>query len=255
MEKAVKENHETLAGIIIEPMVQGAGGMKIYSPVYLKKLREITKKYNIHLIADEIAVGFGRTGKMFACEHGEISPDIMCIGKALTAGYYPMSVVLMTEEIYSSFYADYFEGKSFLHSHSFSGNPIGCRIALEVLKIYEEDNILDEINKKGEYLEKRANEIFKDKEYIGEIRRIGIIGAMEIVKNKNTKERFSSKKRTGYNIYKTALKHGAILRPLGDTIYFMPPFTISYKEIDEMLEICRQSIEEYLNKEYGGENE
>ena len=255
MEKAVKENHETLAGIIIEPMVQGAGGMKIYSPVYLKKLCEITKKYNIHLIADEIAVGFGRTGKMFACEHGEISPDIMCIGKALTAGYYPMSVVLMTEEIYSSFYADYFEGKSFLHSHSFSGNPIGCRIALEVLKIYEEDNILDEINKKGEYLEKKANEIFKDKEYIGEIRRIGIIGAMEIVKNKNTKERFSSKKRTGYNIYKTALKHGAILRPLGDTIYFMPPFTISYKEIDEMLEICRQSIEEYLNKEYGGENE
>ena len=166
-----------------------------------------------------------------------------------------MSVVLMTEEIYSSFYADYFEGKSFLHSHSFSGNPIGCRIALEVLKIYEEDNILDEINKKGEYLEKRANEIFKDKEYIGEIRRIGIIGAMEIVKNKNTKERFSSKKRTGYNIYKTALKHGAILRPLGDTIYFMPPFTISYEEIDEMLEICCQSIEEYLNKEYGGENE
>ncbi len=255
MEKAVKENHEILAGIIIEPMVQGAGGMKIYSPVYLKKLREITKKYNIHLIADEIAVGFGRTGKMFACEHAEISPDIMCIGKALTAGYYPMSIVLMTEEIYNSFYADYFEGKSFLHSHSFSGNPIGCRIALEVLKIYEENNILEEINKKGEYLEKRAREIFKDKKYIGEIRRIGLIGAMEIVKNKITKERFNPKKRTGYNIYKTALKHGAILRPLGDTIYFMPPFVISYEEIDKMLEICRLSIEEYLNGEQGEKNE
>ena len=248
MEKIIKEQHEDIAAVIIEPMVQGAGGMKMYSPKYIVKLRELTTKYNIHLIADEIAMGFGRTGKMFAMEHAGVSPDIMCMSKGLTTGYYPMAIIGITQEIYDAFYADYLEGKSFLHSHSYSGNPIGCRIALEVLRIFKDENILEMIADKGAYLNKRAKEIFKDKEYIGEYRQIGMIGAIELVKNNRTKEEFPSSLRAGYEIYKIALKKGALLRPLGNTIYFMPPYIITKEEIDKMLNICKESIEEYLNR-------
>ena len=227
-------------------MVQGAAGMKIYSSVYIKKLREITKKYNIHLIADEIAVGFGRTGKMFAMEHAGVSPDMICMAKGLSAGYYPMSIIGITQNIYEAFYCDYLEGKSFLHSHTYSGNPLGCRIAVEVLKIFEEENVLETVRKKGEYLRKKAIELFKDNKNIGEYRQLGFIGAMEFVKDKDTKELFDSKERAGYEIYKIALKKGAILRPLGNIIYFMPPYTITEEEIDKMLLICKESIEEYL---------
>lgn len=249
MEKLLNENHEDVAAVIIEPVVQGAAGMKIYSPKYIAKLRKITKKYNIHLIADEIAVGFGRTGKMFAMEHSGVSPDIMCTSKGLTAGYYPMAIVGITQEIYQAFYADYLEGKSFLHSHTYSGNPIGCRIALEVLRIFKEESILKEIERKSEYLRKRATEIFKDNEFVGEYRQIGFIGALEFVKNKETKELFPCEKRAGYEIYKIALKKGALLRPLGNVIYFMPPYVIKEEEIDKMLQICKESIEEYIKKE------
>jgi len=248
MEKIIEENHNEIASVIIEPMVQGAAGMKIYSPVYIKKLREITQKYNIHLIADEIAVGFGRTGKMFAMEHAGVSPDMICMAKGLSAGYYPMSIVGITQKIYEAFYCDYLEGKSFLHSHTYSGNPLGCRIAVEVLKIFEEENVLETVRKKGEYLRKKAMELFKDNKNIGEYRQIGFIGAMEFVKNKDTKELFDSKERAGYEIYKIALKKGALLRPLGNIIYFMPPYTITEEEIDKMLLICKESIEEYLEK-------
>lgn len=248
MEKIIKEQHEEISAVIIEPMVQGAGGMKMYSPEYIVKLRELTTKYNIHLIADEIAMGFGRTGKMFAMEHAGVSPDIMCMSKGLTTGYYPMAIIGITQEIYDAFYADYLEGKSFLHSHSYSGNPIGCRIALEVLRIFKDENILDMIADKGAYLNKRAKEVFKDKEYIGEYRQIGMIGAIELVKNNKRNEEFPSSLRAGYEIYKIALKKGALLRPLGNTIYFMPPYVITKEEIDKMLNICKESIEEYLSR-------
>lgn len=254
MKNILKSSHKEISAVIIEPMIQGAGGMKMYSPKYIIKLRKITSKYNIHLIADEIAMGFGRTGKMFAIEHSGVEPDIICMSKGLTAGYFPMGIVGISKPIYNSFYSDYSKGKSFLHSHSYSGNPIGCRIALEVLKIFKEDKILDMIKKKGEYLEKKANEIFQKKDYIGEYRQLGLIGAIEIVKNKSGEE-YSPKERAGYEIYKIALKKGAILRPLGNTIYFMPPYIIEEKEIDTMLTICKESIEEYRIKTYNKNNQ
>ena len=156
-----------------------------------------------------------------------------------------MAIVGITQDIYDAFYADYIEGKSFLHSHSYSGNPIGCRIALEVLRIFREENILKVIEEKGKYLRERAQESFKDKYYVGEYRQIGLIGAIELVQNKE-KEDFPAGERAGYEIYKIALKKGALLRPLGNTIYFMPPYIIKKEEIDKMLEICKESIEEYL---------
>ena len=246
MKKIIESSHEEITAVIVEPVVQGAGGMKIYSPVYLKKLRELTKKYNINLIADEIAVGFGRTGKMFAVEHAGISPDIMCMSKGISAGYYPMSVVGITEKIYNAFYADYLEGKSFLHSHTYSGNPIGCRIAVEILKIFEEENVLEMIRKKGEYLRQKVQEVFADCEYIGEYRQIGFIGALEFVKNKEKKELFPMEYRAGYEIYKIALKKGFLLRPLGNVIYFMPPYIITESEIDAMVKACREAVDEYI---------
>lgn len=248
MEKALELQHEEVAGVILEPLVQGVAGMRIYSPRYLQKLRELTEILNVHFIADEIAVGFGRTGKMFACDHANVSPDIMCVGKGLTAGYFPMSIVLMTNKIYDAFYADYFEGKSFLHSHSYSGNPLGCRIAVETLNIFKEENILETVNKKGDYLKAKATEMFKDHPNIGEVRTIGMIGALEFVKNKETLELFPAEDRVGYEIYKIALSKGAILRPLGNVIYFMPPYIITEEEIDKMLQICKESIEEYLSR-------
>lgn len=211
-------------------------------------MKKITEKYNINFIADEIAVGFGRTGKMFAVEHGGISPDIMCMAKGISAGYYPMAMIGITNKIYEAFSEDYLKGKSFLHSHTYSGNPIGCRIAVEVLKIFEEEKILEVIEKKGEYLRKKVLEIFKDSEYIGEYRQIGFIGALEFLKNKKTKEDFPKEYRAGYEVYKIGLKNGVILRPLGNVIYFMPPYIITEKEIDIMVETCRKSVDEYVER-------
>ena len=226
--------------MIVEPMVQGAAGIKIYSARFLKAARDLTKKYNIHLIDDEIAMGFGRTGKMFACEHAGIEPDMMCIAKGLSSGYYPIAMLCITTDIFNAFYADYKEGKSFLHSHTYSGNPLGCRIALEVLKIFKEENILKTINEKGSYLKNKMQETFKDKSYIKDIRNIGLIGAIEL------KDNLLPNIRIGREIYNLALKKGVFVRPIGNSVYFMPPYIITYEEIDKMLQVCKKSIEELL---------
>ncbi len=206
MDKTLRENHEDISAVIIEPIIQGAAGMKIYSPIYLKKLRSLCDKYDINIIADEIAVGYGRTGKMFACEHAGISPDIMCLSKGLTAGYLPMSVVMTSNKLYNAFYGDYNDGKAFLHSHTYSGNALGCAVALEVLKMFEEDNVIEMINKKALLLNKIVKEELSDNPWIGEIRSIGLINAIELVKDKKNKEPFPHEERVGYEIYKIGLK-------------------------------------------------
>lgn len=240
LEGLIVKNHNEIACMIVEPMVQGAAGIKIYSARFLKAARELTKKYNIHLIDDEIAMGFGRTGKMFACEHAEIEPDMICIAKGLSSGYYPIAILCITTDIFNAFYADYKEGKSFLHSHTYSGNPLGCRIALEVLKIFKEENILKTVNEKGAYLKQKMNDIFKDKPYVKDIRNIGLIGAIEL------KDNLLPNIRVGKEIYNLALKKGVFVRPIGNSIYFMPPYIITYEEINKMLQVCKESIEELL---------
>ncbi|MCY6484703.1 adenosylmethionine--8-amino-7-oxononanoate transaminase [Clostridium aestuarii] len=248
MEKVVKERHDEITAIIIEPMVQAAAGMKIYSAEYLKKLRKLCDKYDINFIADEVAVGFGRTGKMFACNHAEVSPDIMCISKGLTAGYMPLSLVLMTDKIYDAFYDEYSTMKAFLHSHSYSGNALGCAVAVETLKIFQEENIIEKNIEKSKYLRQKVESVLNDIPYVGEYRQVGMIGAIELVKDKETKEGFDWKERVGYQIYKIALEKGVLLRPLGNIIYFMPPYVISKDEIDYMVNTAKESIIEYFNK-------
>lgn len=246
IEKCIIKNHEEISAIIVEPMVQGAAGMKIYSHIYLKKLRELCDRYEIHIIADEIAMGFGRTGEMFACNHANISPDFMCLSKGISAGYMPMSVVMTTNEIYDCFYGDYNERKAFLHSHTYSGNALGCAIALENLKIFEEENIINNNKEKGDLIRKLSLEKAMDSKHVGEVRSIGMITAIEIVKDKVTKESYPWEMRVGYDIYKIALSKGLLLRPIGNVLYFIPPYVINKEEIKFMVDTCFSSIEEYF---------
>ena len=237
--------HET-AAIIVEPLLQGSAGMKIYPALYLKKLRKLCDKYNVHLIADEIATGYGRTGKMFACDHAEISPDIMCLSKGLTGGYMPMAIAITTQKIYDAFYDDYLKGKAFMHSHTYAGNPLACSAALEVLKILNEEKIIEKANKKAHYFNKIIREKFLPLKNVGEVRSIGLINAIELVKDKETKTPLDSSKRTGYQIYKKALEKGVLLRPLGDVIYFNPPLIIEKEDMDFVTDIALECTKEVL---------
>lgn len=245
--KSFEEFGEETAALIVEPLLQGAAGMKIYPPVYLKKLREICTQYNVHLIADEIATGFGRTGKMFACDHADIQPDIMCISKGLTGGYLPMAMAVVSDEMYNCFYGDYSENKAFLHSHTYCGNPLACAAACAVLDIFEEDNILKNAQEKAIYFNNMIKDKMKDLPWVGEIRSIGLINAIELVENQKTKENFDSNKRYGYQIYKKALQKGVLLRPLSDVIYFNPPLVISMEDMDYVTDVAKESIIEILN--------
>lgn len=248
MKSLIQEHHSSVAAVIVEPMVQGAAGMKIYSKVYLQKLKALCEEYDIYLIADEIAMGFGRTGRMFACEHAEIAPDFMTLSKGLTAGYLPMSIVMTTPAIYELFYDDFENEKAFLHSHSYSGNPLACAVALESLKIFEEENIIEKNQSKSKIFEFLIREKFNTHPNIGDIRSIGMIFALELVKDTHTKDAFPSAERVGYKIYKIAVAKGLLLRPMGDVLYFMPPYVITTEEFTKMLDITENSINEYFYK-------
>ncbi len=250
LENVIEKHSEEIAAIIIEPMVQCANGMNIYSKKYLKKLYKKCIEKEILLIADEIAVGFGRTGKMFAFEHAEIKPDIICLSKGITGGFLPLSTVLTGDEIYNSFYDDYTNLKAFLHSHSYTGNPTACAAAVETLKIFKEENILIKNIEKSKKIYNRLHELFANHPNIGEIRQLGMIAAIEIVKDKKGLKKFPWEMRIGFQVYKEALRNGVLLRPLGDVIYFMPPYIIDTEEINLMTEVAYLSI----NKVIGGLN-
>ena len=241
MAELLAEKADEICAVIIEPLVQGAAGMRIYPPVYLKKLRQACDNQKVHYIADEIAVGFGRTGKLFANEHAGVAPDILCLSKGITGGYMPLSVTMTTEEIYQAFYDDYASLKAFLHSHSYSGNPLGCALAVEVLKIFEEEQILAGLIPKMEVLD-RWKTTFEDLPQVGEMRRCGMVAAVELVTDKTTRNPFPWQERKGWQVYRQALEKGALLRPLGNVIYFMPPLTISEAELEQLLSIALQSI-------------
>ncbi|AEE15431.1 Adenosylmethionine--8-amino-7-oxononanoate transaminase [Thermodesulfobium narugense DSM 14796] len=248
IEKILMSNSEKICAVIVEPLVQFAGGFKIYPAEYLVKLRNLTSELGIHLILDEIATGFGRTGKMFACEWANVKPDFMCLSKGITSGYLPLSVVLTTEEVYKAFYDDYITLKAFLHSHSYNGNAISSAVAVETLKIFKEENVLEKNKEKYKYMRSLIEDKFCELSHVGEIRHIGFISAVEIVENKKTKKPFNWKRRIGFNIYREALKRGALLRNLGDIIYFLPPYIIEPHQIEALVEAAHQSYLEVLNR-------
>ena len=248
IEEKLRVHHEELAAVIIEPLIQAAAGMKMYPPGYLSKLRQLCSKYDVHLIADEVAVGFGRTGTMFACDQAGITPDFICLSKGLTGGYLPLSAVVTTDEVYDAFYDDYQTMKAFLHSHSYTGNPLACSVALEVLRIFEEECFIDQIQAKAAYMRERATELFVHQPHVGEYRQTGMVGAIELVMDKALNEPIPAEERAGYQIYRIALEKGLLLRPLGNVLYFMPPYVISETEIDRMLKVANEAMQHYFDK-------
>jgi len=234
LEETLKEKGEEIAAFILEPLIQGAGGMHMYHPVYLEGARVLTKKYDVHLIADEIMTGFGRTGKMFACDHAGISPDFMTLSKGLTGGYLPLSVVMTSDDVYNAFYCDYNEYKAFLHSHSYTGNPLACAAALATMEIFEQNDILGDNAKKSQYILQNV-EKFLDLPNVKEIRQQGMVTAIEL-------EGYAASERIGLKIYEYALTQGVLLRPLGHVIYFMPPYIITNDEIDKMIAVAYEGI-------------
>lgn len=242
VERDLQQHHEEITAVIIEPLIQAAAGMKMYPPIYLKKLRALCTTYDVHLIADEIAVGFGRTGSLFACEQADISPDFLCLSKGITGGYLPLSVVVTTDDVYEAFYDDYQTMKAFLHSHSYTGNTLACRIAQEVLTMFEDENVMAMVQEKGAMLRRQAETAFCDLPYVGEYRQIGLVGAIELVVDKTTKQPFPSEERIGYHIYKKALEKGLLIRPLGNILYFMPPYTITEEEMTFMVTTTKDTL-------------
>ena len=234
LRKILMERGDEISALIIEPLIQGAGGMHMYHPDYLREARVLTQEYGVHLIADEIMTGFGRTGKMFACEHADISPDFMTLSKGLTGGYLPLSVVMTTDEVYSAFYCDYNDYKAFLHSHSYTGNPLACTAALATLEIFESENVLEENRKKSAYIAQKLQR-FSLLENVKEVRQQGMVAAVEL-------SGYSAAERIGLQIYRYGLERGVLLRPLGNVIYFMPPYIITEEEIDTMMDVAYEGI-------------
>ena len=238
-----EEKSDELAGVFVESMVQGAGGMNLMPPGYLKGLESLCREYDVFLIVDEVATGFGRTGKMFAVEHENVQPDIMTIAKGITGGYLPIAATLTSERIYNAFYADYSEMKTFFHGHSYTGNQLGCAAALANLDIFVRENLVEEAAKKSAYVREKLEQIAA-LPHVGDIRQLGLICGIELVENKESKIAFQATDRVAYKATLRMRKKGLLTRPLGDVIVFMPPLAASYSELDEMLSIMKSVIEE-----------
>jgi len=234
LKEILEKRASEISAFIIEPLVQGAGYMHMYHPIYITKAKELCTQYGIHLIADEIMTGFGRTGSMFACEQANITPDFMTLSKGLTGGYLPLAVVMTNDEIYSAFYCDYSEYKAFLHSHSYTGNPLACSSALATLELFEASDVIGENRKKSEYILEKC-EKFKELSNVKEVRQTGMITAIEL-------QGYNPNERIGLKVYQYGLDNGVLLRPLGHIIYFMPPYIITFEQIDKMIDTAYEAI-------------
>ncbi len=242
MEQTLAEHHHEVAAVIVEPLIQGAGGMRMYHPVYLTLLREACDRYGVHLIHDEIAVGFGRTGTMFACEQAGITPDFLVLSKALTGGYLPMAAVLTTNTVYQAFYDDYATLRAFLHSHTYTGNPLACAAALATLDIFRDDKVI-EANKALAARMASATAHLAEHPHVAEVRQTGMAVAIEMVKEKASKTAYAWQERRGLKVYQHALSRGALLRPLGSVVYFLPPYVITPEQIDFLAEVATEGID------------
>lgn len=253
MEATLAHYADEVCAVIVEPLVQCAGGMRMYHPIYLTLLREACTRHGVHLIADEIAVGFGRTGKMFACEWAPqtqgppgITPDFMCLSKGLTGGTLPLACVLTRNAIYEAFYAEHRAGKAFLHSHSYTGNPLACRAALATLDVFEQQDWTARARLLGQFLWSAVAPL-RSHRHVADVRQQGLILAVELARNTRTREAFPAHERRGLRAYRHALNShkdfGVLLRPLGDVIYFMPPYVIEPREVEAMAKIAIDSID------------
>jgi adenosylmethionine-8-amino-7-oxononanoate aminotransferase len=241
MEKLLEDHTDEIAAVIIEPIVQAAGGMIIWPDAYLRGVRELCSKYNTLLIADEVATGFGRTGKMFACEHESIVPDIMCLSKGITNGSLPLAVTLATDKVYDAFLGAFKDLKTFFHGHSYTGNPLACAAAVASLDIFAKDKTLTKMVQKSAIIDNKLTDMGK-LAYVGNVRQKGLIAAVELVKDRVTKEPYPWEERMGWKAAYKAREEGVLIRPLGNVIVIMPPLSIGIGDLNHLMEVIKQSI-------------
>lgn len=233
MRGLLAEHHERIAAVVIEPLVQAAAGMIMHPPGYLRGVRELTREYGVLLIADEVAVGFGRTGTMFACEQEDVAPDLLALAKGLTAGYLPLAATLATDEIWRAFLGTYAESRTFFHGHTYSGNPLGAAVALASLDVFAEEQTLERLRPKIDRLAEHLARIGR-LPHVGDVRQRGLIAGIELVRGKRSRERFAWEERRGQRVCDHARKEGVLLRPLGNVIVVMPPLAIKLEELDRI---------------------
>jgi adenosylmethionine-8-amino-7-oxononanoate aminotransferase len=241
MESILKQHGESIAGIIVEPLVQGAVGIIIHPPGFLKGVEELARKYDTLLIVDEVAMGFGRTGKMFACEHEDVQPDLMCMAKGISAGYLPLAATLATQKIFDAFAVSGDIHKTFYHGHTYTGNALGCAAALASLELFEENKILETMPKKIELISQYFQR-FVELPYVGDARQCGMIGAIELVEDKQTKKPFASEDKIGAKVCAAMRPKGAMMRPLGNVIVLMPAVGMDKETLTKLLDIIEDTL-------------
>src|SRR3989338_8554072 len=243
LKEVLEKQHSSTAALIVEPLVQAAGGIIVWPEGIYRKMRELCHKHNVLLIADEVAVGFGRTGHMFASEAEGVTPDILCLAKGITGGYLPLAATLTTQKIFDAFSGEYKEQKTFFHGHTYTGNPLACAAALANLWLFKKEKTLQKLQPKIKFLGKEL-EKFKKLKHIGDIRQKGFMVGIELVKNKETKEPYPWEERIGIKVCQKAREYGVILRPLGNVIVLMPPLSISQEELKQLLDAAYKAISE-----------
>jgi len=241
IEEILQKRHDRIAAIVMEPMVQGAGGMIVSPADFLTRVRELATQYDVLLIADEVATGFGRTGKMFGCEHAGVRPDLMALGKGLSGGYLPVAATLVSEKVYNAFLGDYSEKKTFFHGHTYTGNPLGCAAAVASLELFEGDNVLDVVGRQAASLAGKLD-AFRGMDHVGDVRQLGLMVGVELVRDKTTREPYAWEDRVGIKAVREARDRGIILRPLGNVIVLMPPFCITEEQLGTLVGVTEASI-------------
>lgn len=241
LENVLKREHENIAAMIIEPLVQAAAGMLTQPKGYIKKVRELTRKYDVLLIVDEVATGFGRTGKMFACEHEDVDPDLMTISKGITGGYMPLAATFTTQAIYDAFLGEYTEYKTFYHGHSYTGNQLACAAALANLKIFRDEKVIEGLAPKIALIEEKLK-AFSVLKHVGDVRQCGMIAGIELMKDKDNKIPFAPELLMGAKVCEKARDYGIIIRNIGDVVVFMPPHASTTSQIDEMLGMIYKAL-------------
>lgn len=241
VDQLLASHHESVAALIIEPLVQAAAGMRMHPSGFLAGVRELTRRYDVLLIADEVAVGMGRTGRMFACEHESVSPDLLCLAKGLSGGYLPIAATLATEEIWRAFLGTYAESKTFFHGHTYGGNPLGAAAALANLEIFREEKTLETLQPKIERLQQHCLRL-KSLPFAGDVRQCGLLAAIELVRNRETKEPFPWSERRGHQVCQYAMQHGVWIRPLGNVVVLMPPLAITLAQLDRIANVVYDAI-------------
>lgn len=245
LERVIIENHARVAAFVIEPLVQGAAGILVHPPGYLKRVRTLTATYGIPLIADEVAVGFGRTGTLFACEQETVQPDILCLAKGITGGYLPLAATLTTDEIYDQFLGDATESRTFFHGHTYTGNPLGCAAGLASLKLFESNNVLKNVSRNSEILSQRLAEL-QTHPHIAEVRHKGVMVGIELVKDRDGNVPFDAKLRMGHRVTLAARRRNVVLRPLGDVVVLMPAPAMPGELVETLCDVAFESIDEAI---------